>query len=86
MTYRTFNFHSMVYIKVRVFTNVKKARIVKKSDDTFIVYVHEKPELGMANDAVLALLAQELNVRTQCLRIVRGAKSPHKLIEIIQLK
>jgi uncharacterized protein YggU (UPF0235/DUF167 family) len=76
----------MEYIKVRVFTNAKKVRVVKKSNDAFIVYVHEKPELGMANDAVLALLAQELNIHTHCLRIARGAKSPHKLIEIVRPK
>lgn len=86
MIYRILNLHNMAYIKVRVFTNAKKVRIIKKTDDAFVLYVREKPELGRANEAALELLARELKVHMKSLRIVRGSKSPHKLIELITIK
>lgn len=75
-----------MYIKVRVFSNAKEAKVVQKSDDTYTIYVREKPKLGMANDAVLTLLASALHTHIKKLRIIRGIKSPHKLIEYRTIK
>ena len=44
--------------------------------------VRQAPEAGKANDAVRRLLANTLQLRVEDIRIVSGAASPHKTIEI----
>lgn len=46
--------------------------------------VRAKPQDGAANDAVLALLAQALGIATSRLRLLRGATSREKLVQIDQ--
>lgn len=46
------------------------------------VKVRTKPEGGKANEAVLALLADALGVATSRLRLLRGATSREKLIQL----
>lgn len=46
------------------------------------VRVRQAPEAGKANDAVRRLLANTLQLRVEDIRIVSGAASPHKTIEI----
>ena len=44
--------------------------------------VRAKPHDGAANEAVLALLAQALGVATSRLRMLRGATSRDKLVQL----
>lgn len=46
------------------------------------VRVRQAPEAGKANDAVRRLLAKTLQLSVDDIRIVSGAASPHKTIEI----
>ncbi len=46
------------------------------------VRVRQAPEAGKANDAVRRLLANTLQLPVEDIRIVSGAASPHKTIEI----
>lgn len=45
--------------------------------------VRAKPHEGAANDAVLALLADALGIATSRLRMLRGATSRDKLVQIL---
>jgi len=69
-------------IKVRVFPVANKNNVVKKSENVFDVFTKAKPALGMANKAVVKLLAEHLEISEKNIRIVRGHKQPSKIIEI----
>ncbi len=69
-------------IKVKVFPGAKKEEIVKKSEDNFEISVKEKPEMGMANKAVAALLAYYFEIPRQKVRMVKGARERNKIFEI----
>jgi len=51
-------------------------------DGRLLVKVRAKPQDGAANDAVLALLAEALGIATSRLRLLRGATSREKLVQI----
>ena len=47
-----------------------------------IVYLRSKPHDGEANDALIKLLAKHFKVPKTSIKILRGAKSRIKIIEI----
>lgn len=47
-------------IKVRVFPNSKKEKIICIAPDIFNIYVRAKPQNGMANEQVINLLVNYL--------------------------
>ena len=51
-------------------------------DGRVAVKVRAKPHDGAANEAVLALLAQALGIATSRLRLLRGATSRDKLVQL----
>ncbi len=53
-------------------------------DGRLLLRVRAKPQDGAANDAVLALLAEALGIATSRLRLLRGATSREKLVQIDQ--
>jgi uncharacterized protein YggU (UPF0235/DUF167 family) len=53
-------------------------------DGRLLVKVRARPQDGAANDAVLALLAEALGIATSRLRLLRGATSREKLVQIDQ--
>ena len=55
---------------------------IEIADGRVLVKVRTKPQDGAANDAVLALLAQALGVATSRLRMLRGATSRDKLVQL----
>lgn len=70
-------------IKVNVFPSSKKAVVIKKANDNFEVRVKEKPERGLANQAVILALASFLRIPMSKIRLVRGAKKRSKILEIL---
>ena len=62
----------------------------KSSDDTIIgwmgntlkVRVSAPPQRGKANKALLVLLCDALGLPARCVRLVQGAASPNKVVEI----
>lgn len=54
------------------------------ADGRLLARVRARAEGGKANEAVLALLARALNVATSRLRLLRGATSREKLIQIAE--
>jgi uncharacterized protein YggU (UPF0235/DUF167 family) len=69
-------------IKARVFTCAKEEKAVQKSQDSFDVFVEEKPRMGQANKGVIRVLAAYFGVSEGRVRIIKGSREPHKIIEI----
>jgi len=69
-------------IKVKVFPNSKKEEIFKKSVDSFVIRVKEKPERGEANKAVIGLLSSFLKIPKEKIRIIKGAKQRNKILGV----
>ena len=69
-------------IRVKVFPNSKKEEIIKKSEDSFEVWVKEKPIRGEANRAVISLLSRYFGVFLERVRLIKGFKERNKIFEI----
>jgi uncharacterized protein YggU (UPF0235/DUF167 family) len=72
-----------VYLKIKVHPNSKADKVLRKSDDTFEIFVRAKPVDGKANEAVLELVSDYLKVPRSKVRLLRGANSRNKLIETV---
>ncbi len=67
-------------IRVHVKAGAKNDRI-EKTKQGYGITVRAKAAGGMANDAVLALLARELQIPSKKIRIIRGMRSTTKTVE-----
>lgn len=68
-------------LALRVTPGARRERI-ELVDGRLQVKVRAKPQDGAANDAVLALLATALGTAPSRLRLLRGATSREKLVQI----
>ena len=57
-------------------------KIVEVSPDELVVYLRAKPHDGEANAALIKLLSKHFGVPKTSIRVLRGAKSRIKTIEI----
>lgn len=71
-----------MYIKVKVHADEKKEKIIKKSPDTFEIWVKAPASQGRANIAVTNLLAKTLGIEAKLFKLIKGATSPSKIFEI----
>ena len=69
-------------IFVRVKPRAKEEKVIKLSDASFKVQVKEPPEKGRANRAVLKALADYFTTSQSNIKIISGATSRLKVIEI----
>ncbi len=69
-------------ISVRVVAGVKKEGIETLPKNRFKVSVKPKAEGGAANARTLELLAQHFGVSIRKIRLIRGHRSPSKIILI----
>jgi len=69
-----------MYIHVLVKANSREEKIVKKSDDHFVVSVREKAKLNKANKRVLELF-RAMNADKN-VKIISGHRSPSKIIAV----
>lgn len=60
----------------------KKGPLVENLGDDLVVYLREKPHDGEANEALIKVLAGYFGVAKTSVKIVSGAKSRNKVIEI----
>ena len=72
-----------MFLKIKAFPDSKKEEVVEKGADKFWVYVKAPASQGLANEAVFRILAKYLGVATNKLRLVKGARTPSKIVEII---
>ncbi len=71
-----------MYIKVRVTAGAKREAVTKVSKSSYKISVREAAERNLANARVIELLAIELKVSTNKIRIINGHQSPSKLLSI----
>ncbi len=62
--------------------STKGPLVVETSDGTLIVYVREPAVDGLANEAVVKILAEHFKVPKTGVQIVRGGTSRYKVVEI----
>lgn len=71
-----------MYIKVRVLAGAKKEFFKKKSEDHFEISVKEEAKQNMANRRVMEVVAKELGVPKEKIRIISGHHSPSKILSV----
>jgi uncharacterized protein (TIGR00251 family) len=71
-----------IHFMLKVVPGAKRERVVGKLGDALKVAVSKPPEGGAANQAVVELLAQALNVNVGNIAITRGHTSPRKQVVI----
>ena len=69
-------------VAIRVKPRASRPGIERAADGTLVVSVHEAPDAGRANAAVVEALAAHFGVAKRRVRIVRGLTSRGKLVEI----
>lgn len=72
------------YLKLKVFPDSNKNKVVRKDSVSFDVFVKAEAKAGEANDSVIALMAREMGVLHSKLRIIKGRRSRNKTLEIKQ--
>ncbi len=72
----------MTRIAVRVQPGARRNAIERVADGALRVRVTSPPERGRANEAVLELLADALDVPKSRLSIVRGHRARQKVVEV----
>ena len=69
-------------VDVRVIPRAKKTELAGTRDGAILIRVSAPPVEGAANDAVIALLAERLDIPRRDIRIVSGQSGRRKRIEI----
>jgi uncharacterized protein YggU (UPF0235/DUF167 family) len=73
-----------VLIKVRVTTDARAEKVVRKSDDSYLVSVREKAERNMANRRVLRIMRELFPGKR--VNLIKGHQSPAKIVEVLALR
>ena len=73
---------SVKNFKVRVTPHAKQNKVVQ-SDDVLRVYTTTAPDNGRANDAVIELLAEYLDLPKSRIKILKGFTSREKTIAVV---
>jgi len=69
-------------IKVKVFPSAGKKEIIKKTEDSFEIWVKEKPIKGQANRAVISALAEYLNIPRENVKLIKGFQQRNKVFNV----
>ncbi len=69
-------------ITVHVTPRARKPGVERQPDGTLRVAVSAPPHDGEANDAVVAALAEHFGVARGRVRILRGLRGRHKIVEV----
>ena len=72
-----------MFIKLRVHPDSKRDKVVKRNEDTYEIWTKARAERGLANAAALRALALALGVDAKKLLLIKGARSPAKIIKIL---
>ena len=67
---------------VRVIPRARQNKVEQTAPDTFRVHTTAAPADGAANDAVIKMLSKHLGVPKTSIKIIRGATSRDKVIEL----
>ena len=69
-------------INVTIKPNSKKGPLVEKTGEGYVVYSRKPAVDGQANEDLIKILSEYFNVPKTSIKIVRGATSRNKTIEI----
>ena len=69
-------------LRLRVSPGARSNAIVGRHGEGWKVRVTAAPEGGKANDALLRLLAERLDLPSKSLTLVSGPSSKHKIVEL----
>ena len=72
-----------MFIKLRVHPDSKRDKVVKKAPDTYEIWTKARPERGLANNAALRMLALDLGVDMKKILLIKGARSPAKIVKVL---
>lgn len=70
-------------IEVHVSTNAREANVVRIGENIFEVKVDERAVEGRANKRLMEILAKHFKVPKSRIRLVSGARSRDKVLEIV---
>ena len=71
-----------MFLKLRVHPGAKRDAVSRKALDQFELWVRAPAERGLANKAALQLMGTALGIPAGRIRLVKGAQSPSKIIEV----
>jgi hypothetical protein len=71
-----------VLIKIKTHPGSKKEKIIRKTEDSLEIWLKEKPIENRANKALINLLSDLFKVKESKIKLIRGAKTRNKIIEI----
>jgi uncharacterized protein YggU (UPF0235/DUF167 family) len=71
-----------MYIKVRVAAGAKRETVTKVSKSSYKISVKEPAERNLANGRVIEIIAAQLKVPANKIRIINGHHSPSKLLSV----
>lgn len=66
---------------MKVHPDAREDRLETRGPDAYEAWVRAPAERGLANAAVLALLARALGCPAKSLRVIKGATSPSKIVQ-----
>ncbi|HPL72762.1 MAG TPA: DUF167 family protein [Candidatus Pacearchaeota archaeon] len=69
-------------IKVKVNVLSKEDKVIKKSEDSFEVFVKVDAQRNMANKRIIELLAEYFNLPQHRVRMIKGFKESNKIFNI----
>jgi len=69
-------------LQLKVKPNARTSALKALDDGTWLAHVAAPPADGLANEALIRLIAAHFNVRRAQVRIKSGGSSRHKRIEI----
>lgn len=69
-------------LKVKAHASSKEDSCVKKAEDSYEIWVRAPALRGLANQAVLGLLARALNRNPKQLRVIKGSQAPNKIVQV----
>ena len=70
-------------IKVKTYPQSKKEKVVKKTDDSFEIFVKEKPEQGRVNQKLQKILAKHFGLAEKSVKLIKGHKQKNKIFKKI---
>ena len=69
-------------LRITVKPNARKNEVLRGADGTFVIRVAVPPIEGKANEKVIEILSDYLNIPKRSISIVSGFKGKNKLVEI----
>ena len=69
--------------KLRVIPRARRNQIIVADEGTLRVYTTAAPTDGAANDAVIKMLARHFDVPKSSIKIIRGAQSRDKVVQLL---